>query len=71
MEEKERIAEKIRERAGSEEQLSRCLELLEAVYAGAQQGLTGGAAGQAKARLDAGVRELEQAASAVERLIKG
>lgn len=71
MDERERIAAKIREGAESEEQARLCLELLDAAYAGLAQGLTGGVSDQVKARLQGKVEELERAASVIERRIIG
>ena len=52
MDERKRVEEKIREKAGSEEEERLCLKLLDAAYRGLEEGCSKGAVEEVKERLD-------------------
>lgn len=69
MEEKERVAEKLRWYAESEEEKRQLLALLEDACRGLEEGVISGVESELKGRLDRLMQEVEASAREVERMI--
>lgn len=70
LQERERILERIRELADSEEEERRCAELLDAARSGLERGLSSEVERNVKDVLQGLVRQLDEAAGAIEARIR-